>query len=240
MKLPIAILKSPLNVIFSFLAALALICGLTSVASASPGTGEKVDNFTPAFPGKFNPHEFLKINDSLGYGWCIDFGLHSPEDKPDLFKEGEVEPKRLTHVAKLPEKASETNYAPEVPFEGHRRDAAINILKKLIEAHQNEDETSSRALNRALQLLLTSTMNKVSLASSISSKVTRRQGKSCKVKLILSSSIWTNTLVTSITRLLTITVPGPACFLSGKSLELVYPRLTMMNLLLLLRQRVMT
>ncbi|MGV0360235.1 VaFE repeat-containing surface-anchored protein, partial [Corynebacterium mastitidis] len=161
MKLPIAILKSPLNVIFSFLAALALICGLTSVASASPGTGEKVDNFTPAFPGKFNPHEFLKINDSLGYGWCIDFGLHSPEDKPDLFKEGEVEPKRLTHVAKLPEKASETNYAPEVPFEGRRRDAAINILKKLIEAHQNEDETSSRALNRALQLLLTSTMNKV-------------------------------------------------------------------------------
>ncbi|MGV0342207.1 VaFE repeat-containing surface-anchored protein, partial [Corynebacterium mastitidis] len=48
----------------------------------------------------------------------------------------------------------------EIPFAGQQRDAAINLLKKLKKAHEAGNHGDAKAYNVALQLVLTSTMNK--------------------------------------------------------------------------------
>lgn len=66
--------RGPLGVLIAFFAAVALVLGVTSVAVASPGTGEEV-NFEPTERcGLEVEGDILKINDTLGYGWCIDLG----------------------------------------------------------------------------------------------------------------------------------------------------------------------
>ncbi|MGV0360282.1 hypothetical protein [Corynebacterium mastitidis] len=81
---------------------MALVLGVTSVAAASPGTGEEVD-ITPINDLVSETESTLKINDTWGWGWCIDLGLPNPEARPGLFKDGEVAPRKLTHVAKIQE-----------------------------------------------------------------------------------------------------------------------------------------
>ncbi|MEJ4100500.1 hypothetical protein V5S96_09045 [Corynebacterium mastitidis] len=135
---------------------MALVLGVSNVAVASPGTGEEVD-ITPNSGSGEELDITLKISDTWGNGWCIDLGFPNPSAHPELFKDGEVAPRKLTHVAKPQEVwgASE-----EIPFAGQQRDAAINLLKRLKKAYDAGDYEDARAYNVALQLVLTSSMNK--------------------------------------------------------------------------------
>ncbi|KQB84478.1 VaFE repeat-containing surface-anchored protein [Corynebacterium oculi] len=149
--------KGAIGVLIAFFASLALILGVVQPApsSASPGTGEEVE-ITPEVvqSGTFAA---LKINDTLGSGWCIDLGFPTPEQRPNLFKD--ATPKKLTHVAKISTDYSSRNIE-EVPFEGHQRDAAINVLKNLKKAYDDQDTECADVLNVALQLILTSSIGR--------------------------------------------------------------------------------
>lgn len=149
--------KGAIGVLIAFFASLALILGVVQPApsSASPGTGEEVE-ITPEVvqSGTFAA---LKINDTLGSGWCIDLGFPTPEQRPNLFKD--ATPKKLTHVAKISTDYSSRNIE-EVPFEGHQRDAAINVLKNLKKAYDDQDTERADVLNVALQLILTSSIGR--------------------------------------------------------------------------------
>ncbi|WP_169332538.1 VaFE repeat-containing surface-anchored protein, partial [Corynebacterium mastitidis] len=135
---------------------MALVLGVTSVAAASPGTGEEV-NFDPTERrGLEVEGDILKINDTLGYGWCIDLGFPKPEERPHLFKDATTGYK-LTHVGAPRETPGPTE---EIPFEGHQRDAAINVLKKLRKAYQAGDYEEASTYNMVLQIVLTSSLNK--------------------------------------------------------------------------------
>ncbi|WP_244874394.1 VaFE repeat-containing surface-anchored protein, partial [Corynebacterium mastitidis] len=130
--------------------------GVSSPAVASPGTGQAVRIKPVQSSGE---RGVLKINDTLGYGWCIDLGFPDPWKRPALYKNITTAYK-LTHVAKIQETYGA---AQEVPFAGRQRDAAINILKQLKKAYDAGDTNRVYELNGALQLVLTSSMARADL-----------------------------------------------------------------------------
>lgn len=102
-----------MGVLIAFLAAVALVLGVSSPAVASPGTGQAVRIKPVQSSGS---RGVLKINNTLGYGWCIDLGFPNPDMRPALYKNLTTAYK-LTHVAKIQETYGA---AQEVPLAGRR------------------------------------------------------------------------------------------------------------------------
>ncbi|WP_125196957.1 VaFE repeat-containing surface-anchored protein [Corynebacterium bovis] len=126
-------------------------------------------NIEPAFPNiphgtVFGDGGVISINDKLGYGWCIDLGVPEPSKAPNKY----TTPQKLTHVAPLMT-AENGKLGPDhkvqpitpVALEGHRKDAAVYIIKELIKQYKSGVRPRSVTdeafrLNVALQTLLTS------------------------------------------------------------------------------------
>ncbi|WJY78546.1 VaFE repeat-containing surface-anchored protein [Corynebacterium bovis] len=161
--------------VLSLLAAVAVVMVWAIVvphgsAHADPSTGsDDTVNIEPAFPNiphgtVFGDGGVISINDKLGYGWCIDLGVPEPSKAPNKY----TTPQKLTHVAPLMT-AENGKLGPDhkvqpitpVALEGHRKDAAVYIIKELIKQYKSGVRPRSVTdeafrLNVALQTLLTS------------------------------------------------------------------------------------
>ncbi|MCH6197300.1 hypothetical protein MHT86_07320, partial [Corynebacterium mastitidis] len=137
-----------------------------ALAEGAQGVGDVVEDFKPIDPKErysesdVKDHQILRINDELGYGWCIDIGLADPERRPDLFVD--AEPRELTHVtpvvtsdiiAMQPERIREALLQLQ-PLQGQQRDSAIHMIKQMKAAYNSGDLRSVQKYNQALQLLL--------------------------------------------------------------------------------------
>lgn len=137
-----------------------------SAQTSVDGVGERVV-FSPVVEESYNT---VKINDQLGYGWCIDLRLRMPSSFPNRYQDAgklegvtpmftkEIVDKAMASGSRNLTRAVSEELKKVVPLDGYRRDVAVYLVKELVNIAKGQGKTgySARKVNMALQIILQS------------------------------------------------------------------------------------
>ncbi|MDO4412763.1 MAG: hypothetical protein Q4B98_06920, partial [Cutibacterium sp.] len=105
----------------------------------------------------FGPNQFLSTpaitrDGQEHYGWCIDPDAKYP------FNTQYTDPGKLDRVTSIDieDVKKSGSLFNEIPFDGHQKDAVVNVAKKLGEAWKAQDHQEMKDLSTALAILLNS------------------------------------------------------------------------------------